>query len=74
MNSVHITKLGHTTSSVWKKLSKKLKNTILSPHAMYFLPKKAKMARKRFFLEFSLGYFINRPKIQINKYAKLRRS
>ena len=39
---------------------KAYKSTILSPHAMYFCPKKAKT---RFFPELSLGYFMNRLKI-----------
>ena len=49
MNSVQITKLDHTTSTVWKKLAKNLKNTILSPHAMYFFTQKGPKRPKQDF-------------------------
>ena len=44
-----MTKLDHITSTVWKKFAKNLKNTILSPHAMYFLPKKGQNSQNEIF-------------------------
>ena len=49
MISVYITKLDHTASTVWNKLTKYLKTTILSPHTMYFLPKKGQNGQNKIF-------------------------
>ena len=50
ISSLHITKLDHTTSTIWKKLTKNLQTTILSPHEMYFWPKKGQKWPKKIFL------------------------
>ena len=49
MICVCIEKLDHTASTVWKKLAKNLKNTILSPRAMYFLSKKGQNGLNKIF-------------------------
>ena len=57
MNSLYITKLDHRTSTVWKKLAENLKNTILSPHAMYFLPQKSQNGQSKIFPGTFTGLF-----------------
>ena len=48
-------------------------NVDFGPKRGKFGPKRPKLGGTRFFPELSLGYFINRPKMQF-KYSKLRRS
>ena len=71
LTSHHTSKLDHFWARYLRKMVKK---PTMSPHAMYFWPKRAKTAKTRFFPEFSLVFFLkSKPKMQF-KYAKLRRS
>ena len=59
--------LDHITSTDGKKLTKNSGHTNLSPHAIYFDQKCANRDQNKFSPDFSLSYFINRPKVQFNK-------
>ena len=48
VNSVHITKLDHSTSALGRNWPQTSENTILSPHVMYFWPKIGSKQPKRF--------------------------